>query len=231
MEPFGVDRIADHERELRVIKRMMMDLEERFRASPGGGGGEEQARLRQDVEALKQLVDQISSREGVTLHRLETLKERIEEFMALGREMGEWKKSLDALPGGTGAGVDAKALAALQESVQEVRQHVESLRAGQAAQTKRLDGLKEENAKLWSEHRQLEAQAHAALEALRERGAQIEERVERLRPAAPAPPRRPAPRSNLEALRERAAQVAELSAPSDSEEDPSPRKRARKGPE
>ncbi len=232
VEPFGVDRIADHEREIRVIKRMMMDLEERFRAAPGGGGGEEPARLRQDVEALKQLVDQISSREGVTLHRLETLRERIEEFMALGREMGEWKKSLGA-SGGAQAGAEAGALAALQESVQEVRQHLDLLRAAQAAQAKRLDGLKEDGAKLWSEHKQLEAQAHAALEALRERV----ENVEQPRPAAPAPPRRPAARSNLEALRERAARVAELSAPSDLEDgegDPPPRGgrgRARREPE
>lgn len=232
VEPFGVDRIADHERELRVIKRMIMDLEERFRDSPSGGDVERGAQLRQDVEVLKQLVDQISSREGVTLHRLETVKERIDEFVALGREVEELKKGIATLPKGAFADVSAGATAALQEGIQEVRQQMEVLRAGQAGHAKRLDAVKEENTRLRSDYRQLEAQAHEALEALQQREALLEERlgqVEHSQPPPPSPPRRPAAsRSNLEALRKRAARASEISDLSDSEEEPPPsRKRAR----
>jgi chromosome segregation ATPase len=220
VEPFGLDRVADHERELRVIKRMIMDLEERFRASPGGDDGQAQARLRQDVEALKQIVDQLSSREGVTLHRLETLKERIDEFTALGREVEELKKRAESLAGPAGS-LPAEVVAAFTDGLREARQQLEVLRASQAAQAKRLDALKEENAKLRSEYRQLEAQAHAALEALQERGARLEERLgsAQASPPPPPPPRRVAARrSNLDSLRERAARVAEISDPSGAED-------------
>lgn len=228
VEPFGVDRIADHDREIRVIKRMLMDLEERLRVSTGGSDVREQAQLRQEMEAVKQLVDQISSREGVTLHRLETLKERVDEVAALGTEVEELKKRLGS-PGSAGVGgggVDAELLTDLQESVREARQQLELLRANQVAQTKRLDALKEENLKLRSELRQLEAQAHEALEALRQRGERVEKRLAEMERT---PPRRaPSVRSNLNALRERVAQLAEISDSGEPGEG-SPAPRGRKG--
>lgn len=229
VEPFGVDRIADHEREIRVIKRMIMDLEERFRATPGGADVEEQARLHQDMESLKQLVDQLSSREGVTLHRLETLKERIDEVVAVGQGLEEMKRRLANSPKGVPMDLTAEAVAALREEFQEVRQGLDVLRAAQAAQAKRLDALKEESAKLRSGFSQLEAQAHGAMDSLQQREAQLEERVGRVEkagpPASPAAPRRPpVSRSRLDSLRERAAQVGEVSDSPDSGEGAPPRR-------
>lgn len=224
MEPGGPDRVAEHEREIRAMKRILLDLEQRF-LRPGSTELKEVTQLREQVESLKHAVDQLSSKEGVTLHRLETLKERIDDVEALRREVDGLKASFERGPALPAAAVPDPAL---REEVEALRKEVELLRSGQAALGRRLDGLKEENQKLRSQLFQLETEAHDVLEALQKREADLWRQVRSIEGGgAPRRPPRPAlqsMRASLEALREQAAQAGEVSGLDDGDPEAAPRR-------